>query len=197
MNQFLTKLYNGKNEKSIPKFVNLLPQIRTPKRKKWHSKGQKCTMNKQISIPDGAEQWLVNLIELRNRTEMSTKQIAEKENLSEKSVNNVFSGKSKNPGVDLIRRIIHALGGTWREIFGESDAVIGGQDLVTLQTEVDRLTAENARLTENLNISNLENAVLKDKVTALENENKLLCLKLEYEEKITALHNYYNKLNPN
>ena len=154
-------------------------------------------MNKPISIPDGAEQWLINLIELKNRTDMSAKQIAEKENLSEKSVSNVFLGKSKNPGVDLIRRIIHALGGTWREIFGESDAVIGGQDLVTLQTEVDRLTAENALLTENLNISNLENAVLKDKVTALENENKLLCLKLEYEEKISALHNYYNKLNTN
>lgn len=154
-------------------------------------------MNRQNSIPDGAEQWLINLIELKNRTEMSAKQIAEKENLSEKSVSNVFLGKSKNPGVDLIRRIIHALGGSWREIFGESDAVIGSQDLATLQSEVDRLTAENALLTENLNISNLENAVLKDKATALENENNLLRLKLEYEEKISALHNYYNKLNTN
>jgi transcriptional regulator with XRE-family HTH domain len=154
-------------------------------------------MNRQISIPDGAEQWLINLIELYNRSDMSFKQISEKENLAEKSVSNVFLGKSKNPGVDLIRRIIHALGGTWREIFGESDAVIGSQDLVTLQTEVDRLTAENVLLTETLNISNVENSVLKDKVTALENENNLLRLKLEYEEKISALHNYYNKLNPN
>lgn len=197
MNQFLTKLYSGKFGKSIPKFDHLLPQIRTHKRQKLHCKGQKWRMNRQISIPDGAEQWLINLIELYNRSDMNFKQIAEKENLAEKSVSNVFLGKSKNPGVDLIRRIIHALGGTWREIFGESDAVIGSQNLATLQSEVDRLTAENALLTENLNISNLENAVLKDKVTALENENKLLCLKLEYEEKITALHNYYNKLNPN
>ncbi len=154
-------------------------------------------MNRQISIPTGAEQWLINLIELKNRTDMSFKQIAEKENLSEKSVSNVFIGKAKSPGVDLIRRIIHALGGTWSEIFGESGAVIGGQDLVALQTEVDRLTEEVALLTSNLNISNLENAVLKDKVTALENENKLLCLKLEYEEKLNAVHSFYNKLNPN
>ena len=154
-------------------------------------------MTRQINIPTGAEQWLINLIELKNRTDMSFKQIAEKENLSEKSVSNVFLGKSKNPGVDLIRRIIHALGGSWRDIFGESDAVIGGQDLVTLQTEVDRLTEEVAFLTSSLNIANLELNVQKDKVVALETENKLLCLKLEYEEKLNAVHSFYNKLNPN
>jgi transcriptional regulator with XRE-family HTH domain len=154
-------------------------------------------MNRQISIPEGAEQWLINLIELRNRTDITFKQIAEKENLSEKSVSNVFLGKSKNPGVDLIRRIIHALGGTWSEIFGESGAVIGGQDLVTLQAEVDRLTNENGILTSSLNIANIEVEMLKGKVTALESENKLLCLKLEYEEKLVAVHNFYNKLNSN
>lgn len=153
-------------------------------------------MNRQISIPAGAEQWLINLIELKNRTDMSFKQIAEKINTAEKSVSNVFLGKSKNPGIDLVRRIIGALGGSVSEVFGESGAVIGGQDLATLQAEVDRLTEEVAGLTANLNISNLENTVLKDKVTALENENKLLCLKLEYEEKLNAVHNFYNKLKP-
>lgn len=154
-------------------------------------------MNRQSSIPDGAEQWLINLIELKNRTDLSVKQIAEMENLAEKSISNVFNGESKNPGVNLIRRIIHALGGSWREIFGESDAVIGSQDLVTLQAEVDRLTEENALLTSSLNIANLDLAVQKDKICALENENKILCLKLEYEEKLNAVHNFYNKLNPN
>ena len=154
-------------------------------------------MNRQISIPDGAEQWLINVIELANRTGMTFKQIAEKENLSEKSVSNVFLCKSKNPGVDLVRRIIHALGGSWTEIFGESGAVIGGQDLVTLQNEVAVLTHELEVCKTNLNIADLENKVLKDKVTTLENENKLLCLKLEYEEKLVAVHNFYNKLNAN
>ena len=154
-------------------------------------------MNKQISIPEGAEEWLINLIELKNRTDITVKQIAEKENLAEKSVSNVFSGKSKSPSVDLVRRIIHALGGTWSEIFAESGAVIGGQDLATLRAEVNRLTEENALLTSSLNIANIDLAVQKDKVTVLENENKILCLKLEYEEKLNAVHNFYNKLNPN
>lgn len=151
-------------------------------------------MNRQIGIPAGAEPWLVSLIEIYNRTDITIKQIAEKENLSEKSVSNVFLGKSKNPGVDLIRRIIHALGASWLDIFGESAAVIGGQDLVVLQAEVDRLTEEVAHLTSSLNIANLELTVQKDKVTVLENENKILYLKLEYEMKIVAVHDFYNKL---
>lgn len=161
-------------------------------------------MNRQISIPEGAEQWLINLIELKNRTGISTKQIAEMENLSEKSVSNVFLGKSKNPGVDLIRRIIHSLGGSWREIFGESDAVIGGQSLATLQAEVDRLTEEldtakndNELLIISLNNANLDLAVQKEKVVVLESEIKILKLRLEYEEKLVAVHNFYNKLNSN
>lgn len=151
-------------------------------------------MNRQFSIPADAEQWLINLIELKNRTGISVKQISEMENLSEKSISNVFLGKSKNPGVDLIRRIIHALGGSWREIFGESGAVIGSQDLATLQTEVDRLIAENALLVSKLELTNLDLAAQKDKMSALENENKILLLKLEYEEKLLAVHNFYNKL---
>ena len=154
-------------------------------------------MNKQISIPEGAEEWLINLIELKNKSDITVKQIAEKENVAEKSISNVFSGKSKSPSVDLIRRIIHALGGKWSEIFAESGAVIGGQDLATLKSEVDKLTEKNTNLSNSLNIATVELNILKEKITALENENKLLCLKLEYEEKLNAVHSFYNKLNPN
>ena len=154
-------------------------------------------MHGQTCTPEELEQWLINLKELKHRTDLSCKQIADKENLSEKSVARVFSGEAKNPGVDLIRRIIHALGGNWSEIFGESGAVIGGQDLVTLQAEVDRLTKENDILTSNLTIANLDNATLKSKVQALESEIKLLNLKLEYEEKLIAVHNFYNKISNN
>lgn len=154
-------------------------------------------MDRQICISTEPEQWRTNLKELKAKTGMSPKQIADKENLSEKSVIRVFSGEAKNPGVDLVRRIIHALGGTWSEIFGESGAVIGGKDLVSLQAEVDRLTEENSILASSLNIANLDLATQKDKTAALESEIKLLKLKLEYEEKLVAIHNYYNKLKYN
>ena len=71
-------------------------------------------MYKPTPYPANAEQWLINLIDLKNKAEITVKQISEMENLAEKSVSNVFYGKSKNPGVDLIRRIIHALGGSWK-----------------------------------------------------------------------------------
>lgn len=151
-------------------------------------------MNKPINIPDGAEQWLINLIELRNRVGLSIKQIAENENLAEKSVSNVFSNKSKSPSVNLIRRIIHALGGSWREIFCETDAVIGNQDLTTLQAEVDRLTEENSILESKLQLTKLELDSQKEKSAALENEIKILNLKLEYEKKLVAVHDFYNKI---
>lgn len=124
-------------------------------------------MNRQLSIPPDAEQWLINLIELYNKSDLTMKQIAEKENLAEKSISNVLLGKSKSPSVNLVRRIIHALGGSWREIFGESDAVIGGQDLATLQSEVDRLTAVVDQLTEEKKALTNENLLLKEKVESL------------------------------
>lgn len=143
-------------------------------------------MNRQISTTEEQEQWRINLRELRNRTGMTPRQIADKESLSEKSVSRVFSGEAKSPGVDLVRRIIHAMGGTWGEIFAESGAVIGGKDLVALQAEVERLTSE-------LTLLRAEVSVLKEKNASLSAENDLLRLKLEYEEQIVALHNYYMK----
>lgn len=151
-------------------------------------------MNKQFNYPNDAEPWLINLIDLKNKTGLTVKQISEMENVAEKSVSNVFSGKSKSPSVNLIRRIIHALGGSWREIFGESDAVIGSQDLATLQAEVDSLRADNERLAGALNIKEIDLSVERNKVTALESEIQLLKLKLEYEEKLNAVHSFYNKI---
>lgn len=135
--------------------------------------------------------WLENLKELKARTGMSPRQIAEKVDVSEKSVSRVFSGESKNPGVDLVLKIITALGGSKSEIFAESGAVIGTQDLATLQTEVNKLTEENALLTQNLNLATLDLAIQKDKVSALESETELLKIQLKHKEEIIALHNYY------
>jgi transcriptional regulator with XRE-family HTH domain len=121
---------------------------------------------------------------------MSSKQIAEKTNLPERTVIRIFSGDTDNPYVDTLRRIVAVLGGSLDDIFAESKTIVCGQDLVQAQAEVDRLTAEVAMLTA-------ENAVLKDKVSTLTAESDLLRLKLEHKEEIIAIHNYYNKLKSN
>ena len=143
-------------------------------------------MSKQTCLYNGQEQWLINLNELKNKSGMTCKQIAEVSNVSEKSVHRIFSGEGKNPGVEPVRKIIRAMGGTINEIFEESGAVIGGQDLVTLQAKADELSAE-------ISILQAENTVLKNKADALSAENDLLRLKLEHKEEIISLHNYYIK----
>lgn len=131
--------------------------------------------------------WLDNLKELKAKTGMSSKQIAEKTNLPERTVARIFSGDTDNPYVDTLRRIVAVLGGSLDDIFAESKTVVAGQDLVALQSEVERLTAENGLLS-------VENSVLKDKVASLTAESDLLRLKLEHKEEIIALHNYYKTL---
>lgn len=131
--------------------------------------------------------WLDNLKELKAKTGMSSKQIAEKTNLPERTVSRIFSGDTDNPYVDTLRRIVAVLGGSLDDIFAESKTVVAGQDLVALQADVERLTAENGMLS-------VENSVLKDKVASLTAESDLLRLKLEHKEEIIALHNYYKTL---
>ena len=115
---------------------------------------------------------------------MSSKQIAEKTNLPERTVVRIFSGDTDNPYVDTLRRIVAVLDGSLDDLFAESKIVVGNQNLATLQGEVDRLTAENGMLTA-------ENVILKDKNVTLTAEIDLLRLKLEHKEEIISLHNYY------
>ena len=144
-------------------------------------------MNKQKSLYGGEEQWLINLNNYRVQIDMPLREVAEKSTVSEKQVHRIFSGESKNPGVEPVRKIIRAMGATINEIFEESGAVIGGQDLVALQAKVDSLAAENTLL-------QAQNTILKSKADALSAENDLLRLNLEHKEELLALHNNYNKL---
>lgn len=136
------------------------------------------------------ELWRNALKEYRHKVDMTYKDIADKENLSEKSVARVFTGEAKNPGVDIVRRIIHAMGASWRDIFGESSAVITTEDVEVIKQDNQRLAQENNALIA-------ENLVLTNKVKELESDKMVLSIKLEYEQKITALHDYYTKAKEN
>ena len=121
---------------------------------------------------------------------MSVKQIAERTNLPERTVNRIFSGDTNNPYVDTLHRIVTVLGGSLDDILADTKVVVGDHDLVTLQENVDVVTAERDLIIA-------ENAMLKEKVTALTSENDLLKMQLIHKDEIIALHNYYNKLKPN
>ena len=138
--------------------------------------------------------WLDNLKELKSNTGMSSKQIAEKTNLPERTVVRIFSGETANPCIDTIRRIVAVLGGSLDDIFAETKIVVGEKNLATLQEEVAKLNAENEILNANLSMLTAENNVFKDKINVLTSENDILRMKLEHKEEIIALHNYYKTL---
>lgn len=134
--------------------------------------------------------WLDNLKELKKAKGMSVKQIAEATNLPERTVNRIFSGDTDNPYVDTLHRIVTVLGCSLDDILADTKVVLGTQNLATLQSNIDTVTAERDLLLA-------ENTILKDKVSTLTAENEMLKMQLMHKEEIIALHNYYNKLKPN
>ena len=134
--------------------------------------------------------WLDNLKELKKAKGMSSKQIAELTKLPERTVIRIFSGDTDSPYVDTLHRIVTVLGGSLDDILADTKMVVGDKTLATLQENVDVVTAERDLIIA-------ENAMLKEKVTALTSENEILKMKLLHKEELLALHNYYNKLTPN
>lgn len=134
--------------------------------------------------------WLDNLKELKNEKGMSAKQIAEKTKLPERTVSRIFSGDTDNPYVDTLHRIVTVLGGSLDDILADTKMVVGEKNLVTLQADVDVITAERDLIIA-------ENSILKDKVAALTAENDMLKKEIKHKDEIIAIHNYYNKLNSN
>lgn len=134
--------------------------------------------------------WLDNLKELKKEKGMSAKQIAEKTKLPERTVCRIFSGDTDNPYVDTLHRIVTVLGGSLDDILADTKMVVGEKNLVTLQADVEVITAERDLIIA-------ENSILKDKVAALTAENDMLKKEIKHKDEIIAIHNYYNKLNSN
>lgn len=138
--------------------------------------------------------WLDNLKELKKKSGMSSKLIAERTFMPERTVVRIFNGETANPSVTTLIPIINFLGGSFDEIFADTKAVVGDNSLSTLQASVDTITAERDTIIAERDLVIAENNILKDKVSVLTAENELLKLQLTHKEEIIALHNYYNKL---
>ncbi len=128
--------------------------------------------------------WLDNLKELKKTKGMSAKQIADKANLPERTVNRIFSGDTDNPYVDTVRRIADALDTTLDNIFADTKAVVATESIVELKENVDVTAAERDLIA-------VENEMLKTKVASQSTEIELLKRELSHKEELLALHNYY------
>jgi transcriptional regulator with XRE-family HTH domain len=134
--------------------------------------------------------WLENLKELKKKTGMTAKQIADKTNLPERTISRIFAGETDHPYADTLDLIVKALGYDLGDIFADTKVIVATDDLVEIKESVDIVEAEHDRIL-------VENEMLKAKNSALTMEIELLKKELQHKEELLALHNYYNKLKSN
>jgi transcriptional regulator with XRE-family HTH domain len=128
--------------------------------------------------------WLENLKELKKRTGMSVKQIADKTNLPERTVNRIFSGETDHPYADTLDIIVKALGSDLGDIFADTKVIVATDELVEIQQSVKVVEAQR-------DLTIVTNDMLEAKVATLTTEIELLKKELAHKDEIIALHNYY------
>ena len=138
--------------------------------------------------------WLDNLKQIKKETNMSTKQLAERSNLPERTVIRILSGQTTNPYLDTLDRLAHALDCTIGDILAGTKAVVGDTSLTEMQAQIDELNSKIGELTAQNELILKDNAIQIEKVNVLTKELELVNLKLMYTEKLLATHDYYNKL---
>ena len=133
--------------------------------------------------------WLENLKELKKAKGMTSKQIAEKANLPERTVIRIFSGDTDNPYVDTLHRIVTVLGGSLDDILTDSKVVVATESLVEVKENATAVEAER-------DLVRVENEMLKTKNSALTSEVEILKKELQHKEELLAVYNYFIKTRP-
>lgn len=131
--------------------------------------------------------WTDKLREFTIESGVPIKEVAKRAMVSEKTIDRMLEGKAKTIYADTLDRWCTAIGVSMSDIFSDSKAVIGTENLATLQNKVEIKSAEMDMLIA-------ENKILQDKVVALTAEVDLLKMQLAHKEEIISIHNYYNKL---
>lgn len=138
--------------------------------------------------------WLDILKALKKEKGLSTKQIAEKTNLPERTVNRIFSGDTDNPYMTTLIPIVNVLGGSLDDIFADTKVVVATETVAELQENVAELQENVETVSTEKELLLAENKILQDKVCNLERELELTKMKLMHKEELLAVHNYYTKL---
>ena len=135
--------------------------------------------------------WLDNLKELKKKTGMSPKQIADKTNLPERTVNRILSGETDNPYVDTLHRIVTVLGGSLDDILADTKVVVATEKLVEVKETLAEVEGNANVIGAERDLIKIENERLKVENANMTTELKLLKMELQHKDELLALHNYY------
>lgn len=138
--------------------------------------------------------WRDNIIDAKKKNNITTKMMAERVHLPEQTITRILSGKTEFPRIDTVIVLGESVGLSAMELFAETISVIGDKNTLAVQEELDIANAKvTAMQTEIASLSE-ENTDLKVKNVALTAENDLLRSKIEHQEEIISLHNYYKAI---
>lgn len=131
--------------------------------------------------------WLENLQELKKKTGMTVKQIAEKTSLPERTINRIFSGETDHPYADTLDIIVKSLGYDLGDIFADTKVVVATDDLVEIKENAEVVEAEKE-------VIEIKNDMLEAKIAAMTMEIELLKKEIQHKDELLALHNYYKSV---
>ncbi len=128
--------------------------------------------------------WLDNLKELKKKTEMSTKQIADKSRLPERTVARILSGETDHPRIDTLGLIADAMGVTLRDIFADTNVIVATETLTEVKEVAEIVEAERDEVAT-------KNEMLEAKVNALTMEIEILKSQLQHKDELLSVHKQY------
>ena len=117
--------------------------------------------------------WRDKVVEKRVLLKVSNKYIADYAHVSEKTIIRLLSGETLFASVDLVLKVGEAVGLSAVELFNETNAIVGNDELLALQ--------------ERLASAEIELAKVKSELGELTHSNELLKVQLDRCEKIIAL----------
>lgn len=135
------------------------------------------------------EPWRVKLRELRAAKNLTNEKIAARTGiLSADTVGNVFNGESRFPRMDTIQLILDALECDWHDVFGKTDAFIGGSSMKELQQRFDIASKDRDDLIIILEEEKKKNTELSARIVELENKVKMLELTVELKDEVITAY---------
>lgn len=111
--------------------------------------------------------WLERIIEAKQRQNISTQTMSDRSRIPVNTIKRILNGKTENPYISTVLDLGASVGLSDTELFAETTVVLGDNNLVAIQKELDVAKNLVASLTEEVARLSEENKGLRDKVVSL------------------------------